>query len=212
MPTGIVGCAEQTDIKSLFFNSCSKSSVMGCVWWYTLRVDLHLEKEIMNELNRFASWKRRFGREHLPVVAVHIRVGDITSGFDGKTLDSSDTQQVEALADKAFACSMHAGEEMGLHNATLLVISDSLIVKGRCKDSHSAKTWSSRTVPAHIEKSSAVHRHVGSLVDVFLLSLCDAIVKSDSSFSHLGAAIGMYPPERVKSLQSCGLNTRYGGM
>ena len=208
IPTGVVGCAERNDYNSLFFRACNRSSVIGCVWWYIMRVDARLEKEILRELEEFANWKRRNNRERNPVIGVHIRAGDISSGFSGTAVTSDDIKRLEELADQAVLCGVHLGEDMRLDHATLLILSDSIIVKARCHLTHPARTWSSATVPAHIEKSSAIDRHLGSLVDLLLLSLCDAIVKSESGFSHLSAAIGMYPPERMRSLETCGLKTR----
>jgi hypothetical protein len=216
---GLVGCLpEQLDFGSRFFGSCNRSSVyyntrisvLGCGWWLLFRINDRLKHSVLDELKKFAKWQQINMRVGNPVIAVHVRVGDKLGGFSAP-VNPTDIPLLEVLGDKVLACANQMGQSLGLQNATILIVSDSSIVKMRVQKAEPKTVWSTGLLPEHVEKSASHDRYVSSLVDVFMLALCDALLKSPSGFSHLAEGIGFYPTNRVRLLSSCGIETRSGG-
>jgi hypothetical protein len=277
---GVVGCAPHlTDLKSKFFASCygrdlnhteisgnggggegargqgdGGQSVIGCGWWYIFRLDVRLEKAVLDQLEQFGKWKQLFQREKHPVLAVHVRVGDVLSGFKsrfskagsskartGKASDTgllSDAQahlehlaapssmavvghagpppvdaqdHLQHLAHAVLTCAIDTASLMGLDNATIIVISDSHTIKTQMQAASVKRVWSSTTHPVHAEFCAASEAREGSLVDLVLAALADALLKSRSSFSEVAGGIGMFPPHRVAHISSCGIDARFAG-
>jgi len=216
-PTGVVGCdqKERIDMHNSFFKRCNASSVVGCIWWYCFTIASRLEHAILIELKDFKKWKEARGREKLKVIAVHVRVGDVMSGYIQKDKVPVGPS-LDILATKCTKCAVRTAESMGFVNAAILLVSDSQIIKTRFRSIAHGRVWTPGTQSGHIEKStqslSGADLYFGALVDIFLLSLSDALIKSESGFSNLSHGLGMYPPDRVSTFASCGLNTRSGGL
>ena len=135
------------------------------------------------------------------------------SEFDQKNSLSA-ARSLDLLVIQSLKCTTQSAQSMGLLNATVLLVSDSQNIKNRFRQH--GRVWTPGTKSGHIEKSmrflSRTDLYFGALVDIFLLALCDALIKSESGFSNLAQGLGMYSIDRVRTFASCGLNTRSGGL
>jgi hypothetical protein len=210
-PTGDVGFPPRVfDMKKIFFSKCNSSSVLGCSWWSLFRIGGDLEKAVVHQMRTMHSWKQQYGRLKQPVVAVHIRVGDVASGMTGAPASVAVLKMLENIADNSLACVTSIAGKVGFSNATILVISDSPFVRKRLSQAQPWRVWSTEIVPAHFEKSrhrDQKARVIETMVDLLMMSISDFLVKSQSGFANLAQAIGMFSVNDVFFLRNCGVES-----
>ena len=101
--------------------------------------------------------------------------------------------------EAALLCAARWAEEMGLEEASFVVVSDSQEFKRLATELLPGRVYASATVPFHTDKSvgDALGGAVGAWVDMLLLALSDAAVISRSGFGESAAQIGLFPEGRV---------------
>lgn len=218
--TGVVGCFHKIDLNEIFLRSCNsgvkrhskdRTRVLGCMWWSIFRLDEVLETAVLYYMREFSSWKKKNSREQFPTLGIHVRVGDVLSGFDVAASSRKGHDFEEDLVKKILACARATEQSMGLANSTLVVASDSRYIKSRLRVSHPSTVWTTNIAPAHVDRPSTKDRFLESMVEIMMLAFNDALLKSPSGYSNLAEAIGMYAPAQVRDLASCGINVRAMG-
>jgi hypothetical protein len=177
-------------------------AMVGCSFWYLFAIGKRLENKLLEELNRFQAWKVAHGRTENPTVGVHIRSGD-------KAMGVGDDVRIGTVGDegafRVMGCALKWSREIGLENATFLVVSDTPKSRELAVSFLPGQVWSSSAVPFHTDKSRGdrLMGTISSWVDLLLLALTEAIVLSPSGFGEAASNIGMFPRQRVLTSLEC---------
>ena len=169
---------ESTVWSCVHSHSCDGSGLkteglLGCMFWYILKLQDTLQTRTAHELERLHNWMVATDSINSVTTGVHFRAGDKTVLFEA----SEDVRVMLDDLDKQTYCASRVVQLLSITvPPTVLLCTDSMEAKAHATTKYKS-VLASKTVPVHVDKteqsSTSLEGTIGSWVDIFMLATVD---------------------------------------